>query len=94
LSLTPIYLEQDDHATGLIRLLLVGLSVLTLLQFGVSQHLTAEGTKLAGPYAGNPKRATAHPTAEHLLETFQKLTLTIIRERSHMRRHLIPLSPL
>jgi transposase len=92
LSLTPIYLESDDHATDLIRLLLIGLSVLTLLQFVMSEHLTAERTKLAGPYAGNPKGATAHPTAEHLLETFQQLTLTIIRERCHIRRHLIPLS--
>jgi transposase len=33
LSLTPMYLERDDHATGLIRLLSIGLRVLTLLEF-------------------------------------------------------------
>src|SRR6266545_2182806 len=33
LSLTPMYLEREDHATGLIRLLVVGLRVLTLLEF-------------------------------------------------------------
>lgn len=29
LSLTPMYLLRDDHATGLIRLLTIGLRVLT-----------------------------------------------------------------
>ncbi len=58
LSLTPMYLERDDHATGLIRLLSVGLRVLTLLEFVVRRRLAAARTALAGLYAGNPKRAT------------------------------------
>jgi len=33
LSLTPMYVQRDDHATGLIRLLSVALRVLTLLEF-------------------------------------------------------------
>src|SRR5215211_1186853 len=35
LSLTPLYLERDDHATGLIRVLSLGLRVLTRLECGV-----------------------------------------------------------
>jgi transposase len=92
LALTPMYLERDDHATGLIRLLSVGLRVLTLLEFVVRRRLATEQTALAGLYAGNPKRATAHPTAERLLEAFQELTLTIIREGRWRRYHLTPLS--
>jgi transposase len=92
LSLTPMYLERDDHATGLIRLLSIGLRVLTLLEFGVRQRLARAKTALEGLYVGNPKRATAHPTAERLLEAFQGLTLTIIREGRRQRRHLTPLS--
>jgi transposase len=92
LSLTPMYLERDDHATGLIRLLSIGLRVLTLLEFVVRQRLAAEHTRLVGLYAGNPKRTTAHPTAERLLESFQELTLTIIREGRRRRYHLTPLS--
>ena len=92
LSLTPMYLERDDHATGLIRLLSIGLRVLTLLEFGVRRRLAMAKTTLAGLYVGNPKRATAHPTAERLLEAFQGLTLTIIREGRRRRRHLTPLS--
>jgi len=94
LSLTPMYLERDDHATGLIRLLSVGLRVLTLLEFVVRRRLTVERTALAGLYAGQPKRATTHPTAERLLESFQEVTLTIIREGRSRRAHLTLLSPL
>jgi len=94
LSLTPMYLERDDHATGLIRLLSIGLRVLTLLEFVVRRRLATEESVLAGLYAGNPKRATAHPTAERLLESFEGLTLTIIREGRGRRYHLTPLSAL
>ena len=92
LSLTPMYLERDDHATGLIRLLSIGLRVLTRLEFGVRRRWATAKTTLTGLSVGNPTRATAHPTAEPLLEAFQGLTLTIIREGRHRRRHLTPLS--
>jgi len=85
-------LEREDHATGLIRLLSLGLRVLTRLECGVRQRLATAKTPLAGLYAGNPKRATAHPTAERLLEAFQDLTLTLIREGRRRRSHLTPLS--
>jgi len=94
LSLTPMYVERDDHATGLIRLLLVGLRVLTRLEFVVRRRLASERTALAGLYAGQPKRAAVRPTAERLLERFQGLTLTILREARRRRYHLTPLSPL
>jgi transposase len=92
LSLTPMYLEREDHATGLIRLLSLGVRVLTRLEFGVRRRLATAKTTLAGLYVGNPTRATAHPTAERLLEAFQGLTLTLIREGRRRRRHLTPLS--
>jgi transposase len=92
LSLTPMYLERDDHVTGLIRLLSVGLRVLTLVEFVVRRCLAAERTVLAGLYAGNPTRATARPTTERLLKRVEGLTLTIIREGRRRRYHLTPLS--
>jgi transposase len=91
LSLTPMYLERDDHATGLIRLLSVGLRVLTRLEFAVRQRLAAARTVLAGRYAGNPTRATARLTTERLLARVEGLTLTIIREGRRRRSHLTPL---
>jgi len=94
LSLTPMYLQRDDHATGLVRLLSIGLRVLTLLEFVVRRRLSAEKARLSGLYAGNPKRATARPTAERLLEAFREITLTIIQEAHQTRCHLTPLSEL
>jgi transposase len=93
LSLPPMYLEREDHVTGLIRLLSVGLRVLTLLEFVVRRRLAADGGVLAGVYTGQPTRATAQPTAERLLATFQEVTLTIIHEGRDTRWPLTPRSP-
>jgi len=92
LSLRPMYLQRDDHATGLIRLLTIGLRILTLLEFVVRKRLAEEETELAGVYAGNPKRSTARPSAELLLQAFKEITLTVIREPHRSLRHLTPLS--
>lgn len=92
LSLRPMYLERDDHATGLIRLLTIGLRVLTLLEFSVRKRLAEEGTELAGVYAGNPKRSTARPSAELLLEAFKGLNLVVIQEPHRRLCHLTPLT--
>src|SRR6266699_3602654 len=85
LSLSPMYVERDDHATGLVRLLSIALRVLTLLEFVVRRQLTQ---------LGNPKRATTHPTTERLLEAFGEITLTLIIEPHQTRRHVTALSPL
>ena len=92
LSLTPMYMQRDDHATGLIRLLSVALRVLTLLEFVVRRQLTADGTKLAGLYAGNAKRETVRPTAERLLEVFQDITVTIIHTAEQTIGHVTALN--
>ena len=42
LSLTPMYVQRDDHATGLIRLLSMALRVLTLVECVVRRQLAAE----------------------------------------------------
>jgi transposase len=94
LSLTPMYVQRDDHATGLIRLLSIALRVLTLLEFVGRRQLAAAGTTLAGLYAGNPRRETARPTAERLLEAFEDITLTIVKGSQRIARHMTALSPL
>jgi len=93
LSLTPMYVQRDDHATGLIRLLSIALRVLTLLEFVGRRQLASAQVKLAGLYAGNPKRATARPTAERMLETFQEITLPLIELPQQTMHHVTPLSP-
>lgn len=93
LSVTPMYLQRDDHATGLIRLLTIALRVLTLFEFLVRRRLSQEGTELSGIYKGNPKRSTARPSAELMLEAFEYITLTIVHETHRVLRHLTPLTP-
>ncbi len=94
LSLAPMYVERDDHATGLVRLLSIALRVLTLVEFVVRRRLAKAGASLAGLYAGNPKRATTQPTTERLLEAFREITLTILVDPHQTRRHVTALSAL
>jgi transposase len=76
------------------RPLSLALRILTLMEFVVRRQLAQEGAALAGLYAGNPKRVTTHPTTERLLEAFQEMTLTMVREPHQTRRHVTALSPL
>jgi hypothetical protein len=94
LSLTPLFLQRDDHVTGLIRLLSLAVRLLTLVQYVVRQQLAAHATTLAGLSAGNPTRTTARPTTEGLFAAFKHLTLTIITTPDSHLVHLSPLSPL
>ncbi len=92
LSLRPVYLSREDHATGLVRLLTIGLRVLTVLDYAIGQQLATEVSSIAGVYAAQPTRTTARPTAERVLEVFQNLTLTVVQLPGQVIRHLTPLS--
>ena len=92
LSLTPMYLEKDDHATGLVRLLSIGLRTLSLFESSVRRSLQQTQTEISGLYAGNPKRTTKTPTAERLLTAFKDIILTVIQEADAVSYHLTPLS--
>ena len=75
-------------------MLTMRLRVLPRMEFVVRRGLAAGGGKLAGLYAGNPKRATPSSTAECLLKAFQELMLTVMQEGRKRRCHLTPLSSL
>src|SRR5690242_5499386 len=94
LSVRPFYLQRDDHAKGLVRLLLLGLRVLCLLELVVRRQLAAAGESLGGLYAGQPKASTTRPSAERLLDSFKELTLTRIEQAEQVYYHLTPLSAL
>jgi transposase len=94
LSLTPMYLKDDQRVKGLIRLLSIGLRVLTLLEFVVQRRLAENQEKLAGLYAGNPKRTTATPRAETLLEAFKSIYLNTVTMGEQNYLHITPLSTL
>ncbi|MBU4226115.1 MAG: IS1634 family transposase [Chloroflexi bacterium] len=94
LTLTPMYLEDDRRATGLIRLLSVGLRALTLLEHVTRCRLAETGEVLTGLYAGNPTRATDRPTTEAMLRCFEDIFLSFITLGEQTYRHLTPLSEL
>ena len=94
LALTPMYLQDDNRATGLIRLLSIGLRALTLLEHVVRENLTKTGQKIAGVYAGNPKRETATPKAETILRVFRNIYLTTIQIAGQTHQHITPLNDL
>jgi transposase len=52
LSLPPIYVQRDDHATGLVRLSSLALRVLTLMECVVRRQLAMQGAALAGLLKG------------------------------------------
>ena len=89
-----MYLRDDDRIVGLIRLLTIGLRVLTLVEFTVRRRLAQEHTQLAGLYAANPTRATARPTAERLLEAFEGVTFATVHRPGQVMYHLSPLTDL
>jgi transposase len=94
LSLSPVYVREEERVKGLIRLLALGLRILTLLEFVVRRRLAEDPQPLLGLYAGNPKRATLTPTAERLLEAFKDITLLILPQLGPPGRHMTPLTPL
>lgn len=92
LGLTPVFLASDQRVKGLIRLLSIGLRILCLLEFSVRSALDSTHQELAGLYAGNPKRATAKPTAELLLRAFRGITLTVMKINGTLQYFLSALS--
>lgn len=94
LGIRPLYVQREEHAKGMVRLLSLALRVLTLVEHVVRDRLRQAGAALTGLYAGNPKRETARPTTERLLRTFRGIVLTIVRLPGQTIRHVTPLSDL
>jgi transposase len=94
LSLTPMFLQREDYIKGLIRLLTIGLRLLTLVEFQIRRALFLEQNSLAGLYVGNPKRSTTQPTTETILAAFKEITLVLIDYGTELYAHLTDLSPL
>jgi transposase len=75
LSLTPLYLQDEQRIMGLVRLLTLALRALCLLEDAVRQSLAALQESLTGLYPGQPGRRTDRPSAELLLAGFRGITL-------------------
>jgi len=92
LSITPVYVQRDDHAQGLFHLLTIAARVLALGDYAAKEALAQENEELTGIYPGNPQRGTATPTTERMLLAFDNIHLLIIRLGPQVRYQLTPLS--
>jgi transposase len=78
LSITPVYVQRDDHAKGLFHLLTLAARILALGDYTAKQALAQDDAELAGIYPGNPKRSTATPTTERMLAAFDNINLLLV----------------
>jgi len=93
-NIAPLFVKRDEQIEGMTYLLMLGVRVLTLVEFVVRRSLQADNAKLPGLHPENQKKETDKPTAERILKAFSGLTLTIIQDASgqELLRHLPALS--
>jgi len=92
LSISPLYVQRDDHAKGLFHLLTLGGRLLALGDYTAKQALAQDKAELAGIYPGNPKRSTATPTTERMLAAFDNINLLLVPVAGHFRCQVTPLT--
>jgi transposase len=93
LSITPVYVQRDDHAKGLFHLLTLAARILALGDYTAKQALAQENAELAGIYPGNPNRSTATPTTERMLAAFDNINLLLVPVAGQIHCQVTPLTP-
>jgi transposase len=92
LSITPLYVQRDDHAQGLFHLLSLAARLLALGDYTARQALAEQQAELSGIYPGNPKRSTPRPTMERMLELFDNINLSIVHLAEETLCQVTPLT--
>ena len=92
LSITPVYVQRDDHAQGLFHLLSIAARLLALGDYSARCALAEQQAELSGVYAGNPKRSTPRPTMERMLRAFDNINLSIIHLPAQTFSQVTPLT--
>lgn len=95
LAMLPLYVQRDDHALGLVRLLTIALRAMSIIEFVARRSLADTQSTLCGLYDGNPKRSTSRPTTELLLAAFDDIDLFIGFDHNGdiVNKRLTPLGP-
>jgi hypothetical protein len=78
LSITPVYVQRDDHAQGLFHLLTLGARLLAVGDYQAKQALAQDKAELTGIYRGNARRGTTRPTTERMLKAFEHINLLLM----------------
>lgn len=89
-----MYVQREDCAKGLVRLLSIALRIITLLEYVVRRKLKERGEEISGLYAGNPKRSTSKPTSERILDGFKEITLSVVKTGKEVIFHVTHLNEL
>jgi transposase len=92
LSLTPVYLQDEERIQGLVSLLSLALRVLTLVEWVVRERLRQEQARLQGIYAGQPGRKTDRPGAELLLGVLKTISISVVEVNGRIHALLSPLT--
>jgi transposase len=92
LSITPVYVQRDDHAKGLFHLLTLAARLLALGDHLAKGNLAQEQAELVGIYPGNPKRSTTTPTTERMLAAFDNINLTVVPVAGQLHYQVTPLT--
>ena len=92
LSITPVYVQRDDHAKGLFHLLTLAARILALGDYTAKQTLAQDNAELAGIYPGNPKRSTTTPTTERMLAAFDNINLLLVPVAGQTHWQVTPLT--
>ena len=82
LNIAPLFVKRDEQIEGMTYLLMLGVRVLTRVEFVVRRSLQADNAKLPGLHPENRKKETDKPTAERILQAFSGINLTIIQDTS------------
>jgi transposase len=92
--IAPLFVKLNDQIEGLTYLLTLGVRVLTVMEFVLRRSLENDHAKLPGLHPENKHKMTDKPTAERILQAFQKISLTIIKNVAgeEILRRLTPLS--
>lgn len=78
----PIFLQKEQRVTALVNLLMIALKVTTLIEYKAAQQLEKNEDTLADIYHGNPKQATATPTAQKMLGAFKNIYLLVLPQHN------------
>lgn len=68
--LVPIFVKKDNRVEALVNLLMLCVKIGAVMEYKAAKHLKEQAQQLSGIFEGNPKKATATPTATRLLKQF------------------------
>lgn len=93
LSITPLYVQREDHAQGLVHLLTLAARLLALGDYLAREALAKLGEELTDVYSGNPNRGTTRPTSERMFKAYDGIDLVIFPQAGRTSTFLTGLRP-